>query len=350
MLSTRSVRPLTAPPAASARPASLLAALTPDEVRDFLPGPLRDELGTIAVEHTIVDPAAGDAAAFHADLAARNPEILVAAWKTPPLPRTLPPRLRYVCYLCGSVKHLVTRDHVRSGLLVTNWGGSISRVVAEWALFHILSCLRRATHWALAMHHGGGWKNGGTETASLFGRSVGIHGFGLVARELVALLRPFGVRIQAHAPDVTPEIERQYGVRRSDSLEDLFSANDVIVELAPLIPETEGIVSEALLRRLRPGGVFVNLGRGAVVDEAALVRVAREGRVLFGLDVFSVEPLPVDHPLRGLPNVSLTPHLGGPTTDRRRDAGEHGLRNLRAYAAGLPLESVVTSEIYDRTS
>jgi phosphoglycerate dehydrogenase-like enzyme len=335
---------------ASARPVSLLAALTPGEVRDFLPGPLRTQLGEIAAEHAFVDPVVGGAGAFHAELAARDPEILVAAWKTPPLPRALPPRLRYVCYLCGSVKHLVTRDHVAQGLQVTNWGGSISRVVAEWALFHILACLRRATYWALAMHHGGGWKNVGTETASLFGRRVGIHGFGLVARELVVLLRPFGVRIQAHAPDVTPEIESRFDVQRCDSLEELFAGNDVIVELAPLIPETRGVVTEALLRRIRPGGVFVNLGRGAVVDEEALVRVAREGRVHFGLDVFSIEPLPAGHPLRGLPNVSLTPHLGGPTTDRRRDAGEHGLRNLRAYAAGLPLESVITPEVYDRIS
>jgi len=77
------------------------------------------------------------------------------------------------------------------------------------------------------------------------------------------------------------------------------------------------------------------------------VRVAREGRVQFGLDVFSVEPLPPNHPLRGLLNVSLTPHLAGPTTDRRRDAGAWALRNLRAYAAGQPLEAQITPESYD---
>ncbi len=350
MLSARSELPLTAARSAPSVPASMLVALTPGEVRDFLPGPLLDNVQGIARHHVVIDPTRGDEASFHAALAEMNPEILVAGWKTPPLPRVLPRRLRYVCYLCGSVKRLVSREHIENGLIVTNWGGSISRIVAEWALFHILACLRRATHWALAMHHGGGWKNGGTETASLFGRNVGIHGFGLVARELVALLRPFGVRISVHAPDVTAEAETHFGIHRCETLEALFSANDVVVELAPLIPETAGIVTESLLRRLRPGAVFVNLGRGAVVDEEALIRVAREGRVLFGLDVFAVEPLPVDHPLRGLANVSLTPHLGGPTTDRRRDAGEHSLRNLRAYAAGLPLESVVTPEVYDRTS
>lgn len=349
MLSTRSARPVSAVRPA-ARPASLLLALTPGEIRDFLPGALMREVQSVATRFDAIDPLAGDESRFHATLAEVNPEILVAAWKTPPLPAVLPPRLRYVCYLCGSVKRLVSADHLVAGLLVTNWGGSISRIVAEWALFHILSCLRRATYWALAMHRDGAWKNTTTETASLFGRTVGIHGFGLVARELITLLRPFGVRIRVHAPDVTPEAEARFDIHRAPSLEALFAENDIVVELAPLIPETTGIVTEALLRRIRPGGVFVNLGRGAVVDEEALVRVAREGQVLFGLDVFSVEPLPADHPLRGLTNVSLTPHLGGPTTDRRRDAGAHGLRNLQAYATGEPLESVITPEVYARTS
>jgi phosphoglycerate dehydrogenase-like enzyme len=77
------------------------------------------------------------------------------------------------------------------------------------------------------------------------------------------------------------------------------------------------------------------------------VRVAKEGWLQFGLDVFSVEPLPADHPLRGLQNVSLTPHLAGPTNDRRRDAGAWALRNLRAYAAGEPLVAQITTEDYD---
>lgn len=333
------------------RPLALvLAAITPDEARDFFPGDLDPALRALATRTEFLDPLTLDADAFAAKLHAADPEILVAAWKTPPLPAVLPPRLRYVCYLCGSVKKLITREHLEHGLLVTNWGGSISRIVAEWALFHILSCLRRATAWALAMHLENGWKNTATETASLFGRTVGIHGFGQVARELIALLRPFGATINVFAPDVDATAERSYGITRTASLEQLFGENDIIVELAPLIPETEAIVTEALLRCIRPGGVFVNVSRGAVVDEAALERVAREGRIQIGLDVFTFEPLPANSPFRGLRNVTLTPHLAGPTTDRRRDAGAFALANLEAYRAGLPLTAIVTPEIFNRTS
>jgi phosphoglycerate dehydrogenase-like enzyme len=350
MSSALLTRSVSAPSVTPARPASILAAVTPGEFADFLPEAMGEEVRALAPVFGHFDPTGQTAERFRAVLAEANPEVLLAAWKTPLLPDTLPSRLRYVCYLCGSVKKLVTRRHLESGLIVTNWGGSISRIVAEWALFHTLSCLRRATAWALAMHLEGGWKNSATETASLFGRRVGIHGFGQVARELVRLLEPFAVRIAVLAPDVDAAAEKAFGIRRCESLDSLFADNDIIIELAPLIPETVGIVTERHLRLIRPGGVFINVGRGAVVDEAALLRVAREGRIQVGLDVFTDEPLPVDSGFRGLRNVTLTPHLAGPTTDRRRDAGAFSLANLRAYAAGAALDARVTPEIYDRSS
>jgi phosphoglycerate dehydrogenase-like enzyme len=333
-----------------ARPASLLLVVSPIDAREFLPGELHSAVRDLAADYREFNPLVHDAADFAALLREFNPEIVVTGWKTPALPAVLPADLRYVCHLTGTVRDLVARHQLEHGLLVTNWGGSIARVVAEHTLFHILACLRRATHWALAMHRDGAWKTREAETASLFGRRVGIHGFGRVARELVALLAPFGATVSVHAPDVDAAAERAHRIRRVDTLDALFADNDVVVELAPLNSATEGIVTERLLRLLRPGAVFVNTGRGRVVDEAALSRVAAEGRVFFGIDVFAVEPLAADHPLRGLPNVTLTPHLGGPTTDRRRDAGAHALRNLRAYAAGQPLESVVTPELYDISS
>lgn len=339
-----------APNADRFRPVAMLAMLTAQEVRDFLPEPLLGDLQQVARHFAHRDPSELSTAEFHRLLAREDPEVLLTCWKTPPLPAILPPRLHYVCHLVGSVKHILTREHLEQGLLVTNWGGSISRIVAECALFHILSCLRRATHWTLAMHREEGWKHLETETASLFGRRVGLHGFGQIARELVRVLQPFGCRISAHAPDVTPEIEARLGVKFAPTLDVLFSDNDIVVEVAPLNRETVGSVTERHLRLLRPGSVFVNVGRGAVVDEQALVRVAREGKVQFGLDVFQTEPLPAAHSLRGLSNVSLTPHIGGPTTERRRDAGTFALRNLRAYAAGAALEAVVTPDIFDRSS
>ena len=336
----------------SSRAASLLAVLTPTEVREFLPEPLLGQVRAIATEFRLIDPLEISEAQFEAELAAINPDVILGCWKTPTLPEKLPSRLRYVCYITGSVKKLISRSHLERGLRVTNWGGSISRTVAEAALFHVLACLRNASHWAHVMHQPGvaAWKNGLTDSRSLFCRSVGIHGFGPVARELVGLLKPWNCPITALAPDLTAELAHAYGIERAPSLDALFAENEIIVELAPLIPATTGIVTEKVLRLIRPGGVFVNVGRGAVVDEAALLRVAREGKISIGLDVYTVEPLPADSGFRALPNVSLTPHTAGPTIDRYPDAGTFAVKNLRAHVDGRPLEAVVTPEIYDQSS
>ncbi len=320
---------------------SLALCLSPREIAEFLPGALLSECRELA--HTVhaVDTHGLDPQAFAHRLLTLDPEVVVAGWSTPVLPDVLPSRLRYLCYLAGSIKRMVRREHVERGLIVSNWGRSISRTVAEGALLLTLAALRRAGYWVPAMHRDGAWKNGVTETASLFGRRVGLHGFGNVARELIRLLRPFDVTIEVWAPERDAALYAAHGVTRAESLESLFAGNDVIVELAPLLPETQGIVTEKLLRAIRPGGAFINVARGALVDEEALVRVAQEGRIQIALDVFSAEPLPRTSALRGLPNVTLFPHLAGPTPDRRRDAGALGVRNLRAYVRGEPLESAI---------
>jgi phosphoglycerate dehydrogenase-like enzyme len=324
---------------------SIATSLTEEERQAFFPEPLQADLLRVAPGIRFLDPADD----FRGELAAAAPEVLLAAWATPSLADP-PPSLRYVCYVAGSVRQLVTRSQIAGGLLVTNWGGSISRTVAEAALWHILTGLRRGTRWTLAMHCDRAWRQPQEDTASLFGRRVGIHGFGHVARELVRLLQPFGCVISVSAPDVDATAAPSHGVAAAPSLEALFRDSDIVVEAAPLTPATTGIVTEPLLRSLKPGSVFVNIGRGRVVDEAALARVAAAGMVYFGLDVFAREPLPADSPLRGLPNVSLTPHLAGPTSDRCVDAGAFALANLRAYLAGRPLQAVVTPAVYDAST
>ncbi len=332
------------------RRASLLKCLSPVEDRDFLPGPLNTELASLFASTTALDSETLSSESWREALHAANPEVLLACWKTPSLPAELPPALRYVCYLAGSVRKLVTRAHVEAGLLVTNWGDSISRVVAEAALLHILNGLRDVTHWAIEMHLRGGWKNGDTTTASLFGRRVGIRGYGRVAHELIALLAPFRCDIGVHAPDLTPDRAQADGIRLVPTLDALMADHDIVVELAPLIAETTRSIRLEHLRQLRPGSLFVNVGRGATVDEDALLTIAREGQVHIGLDVYGTEPLPAESGFRGLPNVTLTPHLAGPTTDRRVDAGRFGLANLRAYLSGEPLRAHITPEVYDHST
>lgn len=327
--------------------ASLLAVLNPYERENFFPGELFTALEKLSPQFRLLDPTGLSAEDFARELAATDPAVLLACWRTPPLPAGLPPRLRYLCYVTGSVRRLVTRAQIEQGLLVTNWGRTISRTVAECALFHTLAGLRRATHWTFTLHHEGGWRDGFEQVRSLFGRKVGVHGYGSVAREFLQLLAPFGCQVAVHAPDFDAAEAARTGHAACASLDALFGENDVVVELAPLNPVTAGSVTERHFRLIRPGGVFVNVARAGITDEAALLRVAQEGQLQIGLDVYVQEPLPPDSPWRGLRNVSLTPHIAGPTLDRYVDAGEHALRNLRAYAAGEPLTAIVTPAGYD---
>ena len=331
-------------------PSSILMCLSEQETIEFLPAFLMQDIESSTANLVKCRSEECAQATFEALLQKINPEVLVACWSTPDLPKTLPSNLRYVCYLAGSIKKLVQRQHIADGLIVTNWGSSISRTVAVGALMHILCCMRGLTKWTIEMHLNGAWKTRATRTASLFGRRVGIRGFGRVAHELMALLHPFGCDIAVLAPDLTPEIARAQNLRSMDSIEQLMTDNDVIVELAPLIDATRGSITRDHLELLRPGSVFVNVGRGATVNEADLLEVARKGEIFVGLDVFGEEPLPADSGFRGLPNVSLSPHLAGPTSDRRVDAGRFGVRNLLAYVNDQPLDGVVTLPVYDQST
>jgi phosphoglycerate dehydrogenase-like enzyme len=331
-----------------------IVALSDLEAADFFPDSMWQELQDLLPGHRRLRLPLANPEEWPCLWKEDPAEILLTAWQAPPLNGTIRPidlkSLRYVCHLAGSVRRLVPPELVARGLLVTNWGNSIANTVAECTLMLALMALRRASYWAVAMHRDGVWKESSTHTQSLIGRRVGLHGFGAISQELVPMLRPFTTWIQAYSPRVPDSLLARAGVRRADSLEQLFSTSDVVVELAAATAENYHIVTEKYLRMIPEGGVFVNVGRGCVVDEAGLIRVAREGRIQFALDVFEVEPLPMSSPLRGLPNVTLLPHLGGPTRDRRRDAGQLALKNLRAFLRGEPLEAVVTQDVYDRST
>lgn len=327
--------------------------LDPWELSSFMPPAVLDKLKEITDDIHHVEATGFSGADEWAEwLMETRPEILITGWMTLGLPEdchTEIPELKYVCHLVGSVKGTVPDSLIEGGLLVTNWGHSVSRTVAECGLMLAIGALRRISYWTLEMHMRGGWKDRTrVQTGSLFGRKVGLHGFGAISQELRKLLVPFGCPVTTYSPSVPDSLLEEYDVLRATSLRELFSENDVIIELAALTPANHHIVDEELLRLIPDGGVFVNIGRGAVVDEEALARVAAEGKIQVALDVFGVEPLPADSPFRHDDNVLLLPHLGGPTIDRRQDAALHGIENIHRYLAGQPLMDQITLEVSKR--
>ncbi|PTX97040.1 phosphoglycerate dehydrogenase [Spartobacteria bacterium LR76] len=281
-----------------------------------------------------------------------NPTVLVTGWRSRRVPEDYLPAeecaLRYVCHLTGSVREVVPRVLIERGVVVTNWGNAISHTIAEHAMLLVLACLRSMPQWPHYMEQ---WtRRRVLATRSLRGKRVGVHGFGAIARELIAMLRPFGAEVVAFSHGVPSAMYHEHAVRSCDSLETLFSRSDILVECEALNSCTQGVVDERMLLLLPPGAVFVNVGRGQVVDEDALARVARERGLRVGLDVFRDEPPAMDSPLRTLPGAILSPHIAGPTEDAFALLWDFAMKNISSYLQGLPLQGVVTEEIYDRST
>lgn len=325
----------------------IAVAVTRAELDAFFPGSLQEELLEIASPQAFFDPALTPEK-WNVFLSEHQPEVVVTHWATPPFPADAISHLRYVAHVTGSVRKLVPRYFLERGLRVTNWGDAAGEVVAEGTLMLILASLRETQYWGREMHERGAWRNGFGQGKSLFESRVGIHGFGRIARALIALLAPFRAHVAVFSDGVPPELIRSHGAEPLDSLDRLFDSQpDIVVELEALTPKTVGSVKESHLRALRPDSLFVNSGRGAVVDEAALARIAGENRLRLALDVFAVEPLPGDSPLRGPSSVTLMPHVSGPTPDRFPVCGRQVLFNLRRWLEGGSLENEVDLSAYD---
>jgi phosphoglycerate dehydrogenase-like enzyme len=326
----------------------ILIVISDFERGHFFPDGLETWIESIPHECCFCDTA--DADGFVRTLNEYKPQIILGGWDMPPIPiETLVTQggsLEYCCYLAGSVRKQITEEHIEAGLVITNWGPWVGPYVAECALLLVLSALRRVAKWNYRLKVEGKWRDREVDNRSLYGKRVGIHGYGSVPRALTKLLQPFDPVISTWDPWVTDDVLSANNVQRASSLEALYAESDILVNLLPLTEQTERCVNEELLRSIPEGACFVNIGRGKVVDEPALIEVAREGKIQIALDVYAQEPLPEDSPLRTLSNVFLMPHMGGATIDRGIDCGQRALRNVERFMAGESLENQINLRTY----
>jgi D-3-phosphoglycerate dehydrogenase / 2-oxoglutarate reductase len=241
----------------------------------------------------------------------------------------LPPELfEHAKRLRGVVRHGAGIDMIpleaasRHGVAVANAPGTNAVSVAEYAVGQMLALSRRLQQIDSALR-AQGWSAArrlGDQAFDLAGRTVGVLGVGAVG-EAVARICRFGLQMQVvgHRPSPRPMPDF---VRRV-SIEELFTAADVVVLSCPLNDQTRGLVDARLLGCMKPSALLVNVSRGAVVDEAAMIAALTQGRIGgAALDVFAKQPLASDSPLLQLPNVILSAHMAGITQDSMRRMGE----------------------------
>ena len=224
--------------------------------------------------------------------------------------------LQIVAHTGGSVAPLVGPDFFDRGLSIVSGNWLYAESVAEGVIGYALCALRRLIHFSDEVQQGR-WRSEHFSNEGLLDKTIGLVGFGLVAKYLVPMLKPFHADIRVYDPYVTDALLQTYGVRRA-TLEEIFRQCDIVSIHAPRTPETKGMITKELLRTLKDGALFINTARGSLVDEEALASELITGRITAVLDVFETEPLPMESRLRGLPNALLIPHMGGPTMDRRK--------------------------------
>jgi phosphoglycerate dehydrogenase-like enzyme len=336
-----------------ARRPVVLGVLSAEERRLFLE-PGRQPLPALPAELVWAgEESSPRSASFYRHVA---PEVLLTGWSTGSLPRewldSPDCSLRYVCHLAGSVRRFLPRSFIERGGWVTNWGNIPSGAVAEHALLLALAALRNLAAWPQIIRQAGaaGSHIERLHTRTLFRRRVGLHGFGRVARALVPLLRPFAVEIQAYSAGVPADHFRAAGIGEARSLRELFATSEIIFECEAWTPATTGCVSSEVLAALPREAIFVNVGRGQVVDEAALLREAAAGRIRVALDVVESEPLVPASAFCQLPGAVLSPHIGGPTFDQYPRCGEHAWRNIARFLEGETLKFTVSLADYDRAT
>jgi phosphoglycerate dehydrogenase-like enzyme len=169
------------------------------------------------------------------------------------------------------------------------------------------------------------------------GKTLGVIGLGKLGAKVSGLAKAFGMNVIAWSPNLTAERCKEVGVGYA-SKEELFATADIITVHLVLGPRSRGLVGATDLARMKPTSYLVNTARGPIVDEAALLETLRERKIAgAAIDVFSVEPLPVDHPFRKLDNIVLTPHLGYVTEEGFRNHYGQMVEGIDAWFKGEPI-------------
>jgi phosphoglycerate dehydrogenase-like enzyme len=225
---------------------------------------------------------------------------------------------------------------------------ALNHSTASSALLFMLAMAKRLRPQERVARQGRWQEQAAVMGDELQGRTLGIIGLGHSGRELVRLAAPFAMRVLAYSPHADPAAAAAFGVRLT-SLEEVLREADFVSLHCRLTDRTRGMLGAAQLALLKPTAYLINVARGELLDQAALVEALRGGRLAgAGLDVFEREPLPADDPLTRLDNVLLTPHWSASTSDVWRATGRAMAEGMLRAARGQVPDNVVNGAVLDR--
>jgi len=271
-------------------------------------------------------------------------ETVVAAGGVPLAVLEQAPELKWFQAWSAGVDRLVESSVLRDrNVTITNASGIHAEPVSEH-VFALLLALARSLPESFRRRGTREWPPQSVHRPwELAGKHMLIAGVGTIGRRMAEIARAHRMTVTGIRRHVTSEDDDS--IRGVDELPDLVAGADIIVNVLPLTKETRGLFSRSLIDRFKSGAVFVNVGRGASVDQSALIAALEEGRIsAAGLDVTDPEPLPADSPLWTMDNVIITPHMAGITPEYSRRAWKLFFENLERFHAGKPLINRVDPE------
>jgi phosphogluconate 2-dehydrogenase len=238
----------------------------------------------------------------------------------------------------------------RRNILLTNTPDVLTETTADTGLVLLMAAARRVVELAQYIRQGQ-WKQDITPDlfgTDIHGRTLGIIGFGRIG-QAVARRGHFGFNMNIVYWNRNPKPEAEVLQARYAPLDDLLQTSDFICVTLPLTAETTHLIGAREFALMQPHAIFVNIARGRVVDEQALISALRRGAIrAAGLDVFQREPLPADSPLLAMPNVVATPHIGSATRETRQAMAELAATNLRSALHGIRPPCLVNPAVWER--
>ena len=255
------------------------------------------------------------------------------------------PGVRWVHTIAAGIDSLLFPELVESPAILTNGSGVFSPALGEWVLGAVLYFAKNFRR-LVGSQAQGKWDP--FDVVEISGQTLGIVGYGDIGRAVATRARAMGMRVLGmtrRGPlvyHVDPLVERIFSAQ--DRIE-MVAQCDYLVVTAPLTPETRGMIGEAEFAAMKPNAVIINVGRGPVIQEQAMICALREKRIKgAALDVFDCEPLPQGHPFYLLDNVLLSPHCADHTATWLDDAMDFFLANFEHYRKGEPLLNVVDKQ------
>jgi phosphoglycerate dehydrogenase-like enzyme len=254
------------------------------------------------------------------------------------------PGVRWVHSRSAGLDSTLFPELVQSPVPLTNGSGVFSQTLGEFALAAILYFAKDFRR-MLRNQEAGRWEQFDVE--EIAGQTVGIVGYGDIGRAVASRVSAMGMRVLAlkrHAPaSPDPLIAQFYGTHE---LSAMLAHCDYVVMAAPLTAETHHMIGDAAFAAMKPNAVVINIGRGPVIDQAALVRALTQGKIKgAGLDVFEQEPIPSGDPIYKFENVLVSPHCADHTKDWLNQAMRFFLQQYDRFRNGQPLENIVEKHL-----